>query len=70
MQEALEFARSDGDPSRWPVCGKPVDGQRWERLESNGGPLAQYLEKLSVQLRDHFGWPRNSHPSLSLLHAH
>ena len=44
-----------------------MDGKHWERLKSDNDLVVQYLEKLSHQLSDQFGWPRNSLPSLSLL---
>ena len=68
--EALEFVRSDGDSSHWPVCKHIKDGERWERLESDDDLVTQYLDKLSTQLADQFGRPRNSLPSLSLLPAY
>lgn len=70
MQEVLGFPRSDGDPSHWPVCGKAMDGKRWQRLESDNDSVAQYLDKLSAQLSDIFDQPRNLLSSLSLLPTH
>jgi len=69
MQKELKFSRSDGDSSLWPVCGQLKGGKRWERLENSNDHFIQYLDKLSVQLTDHFGRPRNSFPSLLLLPA-
>jgi len=64
MQEVLKFSRSDGDASCWPACEQSSDGERWERLENDNDAVMQYLDKLSVQLSDQFGRPRNPLPSL------
>lgn len=64
MQEELKFARSDGNPSRWPVCGELEDGKRWERLESDHRHVTQYLDKLSTHLANLFGRRRNLFPLL------
>lgn len=66
MQEALEFVRSDGDSSHWPICEQLAEGDHWERLESDDH-LAQYLRRLSKQLNDTFGQQRNSLLLLSFL---
>lgn len=69
MQEVLKFPRSDGDSSCWPACGHPKDGEHWERLENDNDVVTQYLDKLSTQLSDQFGRPRNLVPLLLFLPA-
>jgi len=64
MQEILEFVRSDGDSSRWPICKQLEDGERWERLENDNELVTHYLDKVSTQLADLFGRPCNLLPSL------